>query len=153
MDDGLARYRRWYRMLLRFYPRPYRERFAESMEQTFTDLFRERARAGFVLWIFVETFAGIVRERATDLVRFEVTRNSTGFFRLVKYAAIALAGLTVAGIITLMILARGTGEDIAGIVAPALLLTILSVVAAVVAAILQSSSERRQRKANNDLPS
>jgi hypothetical protein len=31
--------------LLALYPRPYRERFAESMEQTFTDLCRERAAA------------------------------------------------------------------------------------------------------------
>jgi hypothetical protein len=151
MHDDQASYRRWYRRLLRFYPRPYRERFAESMEQTFADLARERGDGfAFILWVFVETSAGIIRERATNLARLAVARNSTDVLKLVKYSAIALGALMVAGIVTLMILARGTGEDIAGIVAPALLVTFLSVVAAVVAAILQGTSERRRRKAGND---
>jgi hypothetical protein len=67
IERAIARYRHWYRKLLRFYSRPYRERFGESMEQTFNDLCRERAEAGeglfgFVLWVFVETSAGIIRE-------------------------------------------------------------------------------------------
>ena len=62
-----ARYRYWYRVLLRFYTKPYRERFGESMEQTFHDLCRERATAGrgligFVLWVFLETSAGILKD-------------------------------------------------------------------------------------------
>jgi hypothetical protein len=66
-DHRTARYRKLYARLLRLYPRPYRERFAEGMEQTFNDLCRERARAGkglfaFVLWAFFETLVGIVRE-------------------------------------------------------------------------------------------
>jgi hypothetical protein len=66
-DSTVRRYRRWYARLLRFYSRPFRERFAESMEQTFSDLLRERQGAGesmlsFVLWVFAETSAGIVRE-------------------------------------------------------------------------------------------
>ena len=48
----------------------------------------------------------------------------------------------LAGIATLMILSRGKGEDITGIVAPALLLTILSAVVATVAAILQKRAHR-----------
>ncbi len=72
-DHAIARYRRWYRKLLRFYSRPYRERFGESMEQTFNDLCRERSRAGqglggYVLWMFVETSAGIVRENGRSLM-------------------------------------------------------------------------------------
>jgi hypothetical protein len=72
-DRAIARYRRWYRKLLRCYSRPYRERFGESMEQTFHDLCRERAGAGkglsgFVLWMFVETFAGILRENGRAVV-------------------------------------------------------------------------------------
>jgi len=35
------RYRTWYAMLLRLYPRPFRERFGEGMAQTFHDLCRE----------------------------------------------------------------------------------------------------------------
>ena len=151
----VARYRRWYRRLLSLYPRPYRERFAESMEQTFSDLCRERVRAGhgfvaFIPWVFAETFAGIIRESATNLVRYAVTANATQLFKIAKYSAITFGGLMVAGIVVLIFLARGTGEDIAGIVAPALLLTLLSGVAAIVAAILQGASERHRRQGNND---
>ena len=44
----------------------------------------------------------------------------------------------VAGIVALMVLSRGKGEDITGIVAPALLITIVSGFVAIVAAILQN---------------
>jgi hypothetical protein len=72
-EHAIARYRHWYRKLLRFYSRPYRERFGESMEQTFNDLCRERAKAGerlggVVLWMFVETSAGILRENGRSIV-------------------------------------------------------------------------------------
>jgi hypothetical protein len=146
--DAQARSRRWYRRLLHLYPRPYRERFADSMEQTFADLCRERAGAGVVLWIFTETVASIIRERATDLARLAMTR--TGTFRLVKFLALAVGALTVAGIAAVMLLARGTEEDITGVVAPALLLTVLSAVAAVVAGILQGTSGRRGHKPGDD---
>ena len=62
--------------------------------------------------------------------------------KYIQYAAITISGLMVAGIATLMFLARGTGEDITGIVAPALLLTFLSSVVAIVAAILQRRARR-----------
>ena len=86
-EHAIARYRHWYRKLLRFHSRPYRERFAEGMEQTFNDLCRERAAAGeglrgFVLWMFVETSAGIVREN----VRFIMMQNITR--RLVVWAVV-----------------------------------------------------------------
>jgi len=44
----------------------------------------------------------------------------------------------VAGIVALLVLSRGKGEDITGIVAPALLITIVSGFVAIVAAILQN---------------
>jgi hypothetical protein len=77
-DHTIARYRRLYRQLLRFYPRPYGDRFAESMEQTFNDLCRERASAGqslfgFALWTFSETAAGILRENVK--VNFMQNKN------------------------------------------------------------------------------
>jgi hypothetical protein len=64
---SITRYRRLYRRLVRFYPKPYRERFGEGMEQTFNDLLRERRAAdkgiaGFVLWLFAETSSGIIKE-------------------------------------------------------------------------------------------
>lgn len=65
--------------------------------------------------------------------------------KYIKYAAVTISGLMVAGIATLMVLARGTGEDITGIVAPALLITIFASVVAIVAAVLQ----KRVRKAIN----
>ena len=66
------RYRTWYAMLLRLYPRPFRERFGEGMAQTFHDLCRERSNAkrrlfGFALWIFFETSVGIVRENTIHM--------------------------------------------------------------------------------------
>jgi hypothetical protein len=72
-EHAIARYRRWYRRLLRCYSRPYRERFAEGMEQTFNDLCRERARAGkglggVVLWMFVETSAAIIKQNGRSVV-------------------------------------------------------------------------------------
>ena|SRR5690348_10021282 len=65
-------YATWYAMLLRLYPRPFRERFSEGMAQTFRDLCRERSSArrplfGFALSIFCETLAGIVRENITHM--------------------------------------------------------------------------------------
>ena len=62
MATNLAgrRYQAWYAMLLRLYPRPFRERFGEGMAQTFHDLCREhriegRGLFGLVRWIFFET--------------------------------------------------------------------------------------------------
>jgi len=79
-EHAIARYRHWYRKLLRFYSRPYRERFAESMEQTFNDLCRERTTSGdgllgFVLWVFVETSAGIIRENMSFIMMQNITRR------------------------------------------------------------------------------
>ncbi|MBA2634674.1 MAG: hypothetical protein H0U86_17035 [Chloroflexi bacterium] len=73
-DRSIARYRRWYDRLLRLYPRPFRQRFAEAMAQTFTDLCRERTDAkgslhAFALGTFAETSAGIMRENMTQLMQ------------------------------------------------------------------------------------
>jgi hypothetical protein len=62
--------RAWYAKLLRLYPLPHRERFGESMQQTFDDLCRERLAAGrglsgLLVWIFAETALGIFREVVT----------------------------------------------------------------------------------------
>ena len=62
--------------------------------------------------------------------------------KYVKYSAVTISGLMLVGIATLMVLARGKGEDITGIVAPALLITFLSSVVAIVAAILQRRMQR-----------
>jgi len=72
-EHSIRRFRSWYATLLRLYPKPYRERFGEPMEQTFNDLLRERAEEekglfGFALWMFVETFAGLIRENITVII-------------------------------------------------------------------------------------
>jgi hypothetical protein len=71
ISDPTRRYRRWYRNLLRLYPKPYRERFREEMEQTFQDILRERAGTernlrNCALWLFCETGAGILQENLTS---------------------------------------------------------------------------------------
>jgi hypothetical protein len=79
-------------MLLRLYPRPFRERFGEGMAQTFHDLCREHrdARRGlfvFALWIFLETSVGIVRENATHMSQLGKT--------MLRVALVALGLLMV----------------------------------------------------------
>ena len=71
-DIAGRRYRKWYAMLLRLYPRPFREQFGEGMTQTFDDLCREhrdakRRLCWLALWIFFETSVGIVRENTTHM--------------------------------------------------------------------------------------
>ena len=72
-ERSIQRFRSWYATLLRLYPKRYRERFGKPMEQTFNDLLQERAGqerglVGFAFWMFIETFAGIVRENGTVVV-------------------------------------------------------------------------------------
>jgi hypothetical protein len=59
--------RRLYRKLISLYPQGFKERLAESMEQTFQDLWNEKRQTKkelfrFVLWTFIETAIGIFRE-------------------------------------------------------------------------------------------
>jgi hypothetical protein len=80
-----------YGKLLNCYPRVFRERFGESMEQTFDDLYKERNQRagsgllGFVLWIFVETAIGVVRERVLLLMEMSPMKH---FLTSVSAAAI-----------------------------------------------------------------
>jgi len=72
-EHSIRRLRSGYATLLRLYPKRYRECFKEPMEQTFNDLLRDRAEEekgllGFALWMFVETFAGIIRENMTVII-------------------------------------------------------------------------------------
>ena len=124
----------------------HRERFGEAMEQTLNDLCRERVPAerglfNFALWTFFETSAAIIRENAAMIVRCSMKLDSRIFLKIVKYSAITLSAFMVAGIATLMVLSRGKGEDITGIVAPALLITFVSSAVATVAAVLQKRAQ------------
>lgn len=70
-----------YKKLLSLYPRAFREQMGESMEQTFNDLCNERKRQtkrglfGFVLWLFIETSAGIVKENLTEIKRGKIMES------------------------------------------------------------------------------
>lgn len=69
---------RLYGRLLNLYPRAFRDRLGESMQQTFDDLYRERQRQtrmgvfGFVLWTFLDTFLAILGERLQLLAKGEM---------------------------------------------------------------------------------
>lgn len=101
-ERTVGRYRRWYARLLRFYPRPFRERFAEPMSQTFTDLARERTEAnrslvGFAFATFAETSAQIMRENVTQLMQ------TKRYLRWVVIAAAVLAVPAVAMALNLQV--------------------------------------------------
>ena len=68
--------------------------------------------------------------------------SSTRTLRQIKLSAITLSALMAAGIVALMVLSAGKGEDITGIVAPALLITLVSGVVAAVAAVLQTQVQK-----------
>ena len=91
-DHSQARLRRWYARLLRLYSRPFYLRFGAGMEQTFNDLLRERmarqdAVAGFAVWIFLETFTGIIQEN----IGFNIMQNKM----IVRIAVITLLLLMI----------------------------------------------------------
>jgi len=91
-DVAFRRYRAWYAMLLRLYPRPFHDQFGEGMAQTFHDLCRQRRNGqwglfGFVLWISFETSVGIVRENTTHMTQLRKT--------ILRVALVALGLLMV----------------------------------------------------------
>jgi hypothetical protein len=112
-DPAIGRYRGWYARLLRLYPRPFREQFAESMAQTFTDLCRERREANrglhaFVLGAFAETLAQIVRENMTQLME---TKNMMRWGRWVLITAAVLAVPAIAMALNIGIPDPGSGTE------------------------------------------
>jgi hypothetical protein len=112
-DRAIGRYRRWYARLLHLYPRPFHQRFGEPMEQTFTDLARERSQGnrgliGFVLGTFAETSAQIMRENMTQLMR---TNNVIRWGRWVLVTAAVLAVPALAMAFNLGVPDPGSGTD------------------------------------------
>lgn len=77
-EPAVRRCRLWYSMLLRLYPRPFHERFGESMAQTFHDLCRERRGPdrglfGLALRLFFDTAVSIIRENTTHMTQLRKT--------------------------------------------------------------------------------
>jgi hypothetical protein len=90
-ESGAA-YGSLYALLLRLYPRSFREQFAEGMTQVFGDLRRERLTAhrglvGLVVWIYVDTLKGVIVEHANRPPKLVST--------MLRVALGALAFLTV----------------------------------------------------------
>jgi hypothetical protein len=107
-EPATARYRRWYAGLLRLYPKPYRQRFGEGMQQTFNDLVREQQEIGkgllhLIIWVFVETSVGIARENMMSLNTQAVTKSivhaliGTGVLLLIPLALQLTIGTGVDG--------------------------------------------------------
>ena len=112
-DRAIGRYRRWYGRLLRLYPRPFRDRFAEPMTQTFADLARERTDAtrgliGFALGTFTETSSHILRENMTQLME---TNSVIRWGRWVLITAAVLAVPALAMAFNVAIPDPGSGSD------------------------------------------
>ena len=83
------------------------------MEQTFIDLLRDRAEKekrlfGFALWLFIETFAGILKENMRDVIMQMTTKRPT-----VYRAAVGIAAVT-ALLLVWFSAAVGTEEDNSG---------------------------------------
>lgn len=95
--------RRVFGLLLRAYPRAFRARFAEGMQQTFHDLCRDKAAraddfARFVVGAFADTTIGIAKERLMDAL---IHRR-----RLLRPLLVTLA------ILAIPFVAMSTGADV-----------------------------------------
>jgi hypothetical protein len=101
-DIAGRRYRAWYAMLLRLFPRPFRERFGEGMAQTFQDLCRDHRNAGrrlfgLALWIFFETSVEIVRENTMHMSQMGKTVLRVAFGALALLMVPLVASQVVEG--------------------------------------------------------
>jgi hypothetical protein len=118
MKDEQQSIRRLYRKLLALYPRDFRERLGESMEQTFDDLGNERNEqagykwSGFVLWVFVETALGVVREHVLLMTEGATMKNVLAISR--SAALISSILLAVAFIVAPAIYLVGNLRDAMG---------------------------------------
>lgn len=93
-NSSLKQYRAWYARLLQLYPKAYRKRFSEEMEQTFTDLYRDKIQDNhstitLLLWIFLETTIHIFKEHLASPFMQTLTK------RLSIWAAIVLVLLLI----------------------------------------------------------
>jgi hypothetical protein len=99
-SDSVQPYRIGYAKLLRLYPKPYRERFGEGMEQTFSDLLHEHAKEKqnlflFTLWMYIDTSIGILREHLTSTCMQPLTK------RLIRWAMIVACILLIPLVLTI----------------------------------------------------
>jgi len=91
-----------YKKLLALYPREFKKRMGESMQQTFRDLYQERQPEGgwfrFMLWTFVETTVGIIKEYILLITQGDHMKSSiTNILIALGLIAIGI-GIAAAGI-------------------------------------------------------
>ena len=105
-----------YKKLLGLYPREFRERLGDSMQQTFNDLCREQLSQpgwfSFFLWVFVDTTVGIVREHVLSIAQGASMKNTLTYPR--SAALISAILLVVAFIVAPLIYFTGNLRDTLG---------------------------------------
>jgi hypothetical protein len=105
-----------YKRLLRLYPREFKEQLGESMQQTFHDLYGEQqTKPGgfrFVLWMFIETALGILREHVLIITQGAIMKNTLAIPRLAPLISSIL--LVVAFIVAPFIYLVGNLRDAMG---------------------------------------
>ena len=100
------------------------------------------------LLTFAESAVAIINEHTILLPGGTMGPDSSRMFKFVKLVATALGVLMLAGVATAMVLARGKGEDLTGVVAPALFITVVLLVVASVAGVLLRRAVTDSHRAN-----
>ena len=104
--------RNFYRKILAFYPQAFREQFGKSMEQTFKDLCNEQKQqakqisSGFLLWTFIETFAGIIKEHLMNIKRGANMENIIS-----NHKSAAIIGILLAMPLAILLLIEISGIE------------------------------------------
>jgi len=111
-----ANVRTLYRKLLTLYPQRFKEQLGESMEQTFNDLYEERqtkpGRFRFILWTFIDTAVGIIREHVLSITEGDSMKNTHAYPRAAALLSAIL--LAVAFIVAPLIYFTGNLRDAFG---------------------------------------
>jgi hypothetical protein len=84
-----------YNKLIALYPREFRERFGESMEQTFADLCSEWAKStpitfSFLLRVFLDTAAGIASAHLEQIIQKGVVNSAVTRPRIAAFISLLL---------------------------------------------------------------
>ena len=94
-------YRAAYKKFLALYPRTFRERFGDEMQQTFDDLCSEADSNIFMLWLLADTLAGAARENILAIDPKDIMKNITApkTAALVSFVLALPLGLTRAAVL------------------------------------------------------
>lgn len=148
----LDRARRLYGKLLRLYPRGFHGRFGESMEQTFSDLYNERRAAGggfgFIIWTFIETILGIVREHLAVNASGDVMQSilkTFGVSSLISFLLILPFGIME------VVNRRAYNEDFPVVLFVALWLNMLVIMLILVPILMSLSVVRNRLRRNGEM--